>query len=606
MLKSKNKRYSVRDVLSILEDGASEFEYESGDETDSESDDGEPAMMRMDDRDDAEEQAALLEAYDAETDIEDAPTNQPAATATAASSSNADYVWRSRAFHPPDTTFTGNIVDQDVQTIHTPLQYFNQFVTPEMLDELVITSNQYTMQKTGKSMETTRKELEVLLGIYFRMGLAKMPGYRAYWEEHCRYDPVASVMTRNRFLQLIKGIHFVNNLDDHDDADKCWIIRPWLKNFLENCLKVTPDEHNSIDEMMIPFKGKFSRIKQYIRGKPNPWGIKLWARTSSTGILYDFDVYQGKVGNTRPTEVGVGGEVVLKLCSTLDEGKNYKIYADNFFTSVPLVDQLSKKQIFYLGTVRSNRIKGCIMQDDKSLLRRGRGTHEAKVEKNRNICAIKWVNTKVVSVLSSMVGATPTEKVQRWSVAEKKYIDVERPYALSVYNQYMGGVDIPDSYLATYRKSMVSRRWYLYLYWHTIYIGMVNAWLLYKRDCAQQQVPVKEIMIRRKFQAQLASSLVAVNVSTRKRGRPSLDNEVDGNGRQQRIEGLTRLRAARVSLPADDVRLDEMGHLPEKIARRGKCRLCKKGITNTYCSKCKARLCFMEQRNCFKSFHTEK
>ena len=182
------------------------------------------------------------------------------------------------------------------------------------------------MQKTGKSMETTRKELEVLLGIYFRMGLAKMPGYRAYWEEHCRYDPVASVMTRNRFLQLIKGIHFVNNLDDHDDADKCWKIRPRLKNFRENCLKVTPDEHNSIDEMMIPFKGKFSRIKQYIRGKPNPWGIKLWARTSSTGVLYDFDVYQGKVGNTRPTEVGVGGEVVLKLCSTLDEGKNYKIF----------------------------------------------------------------------------------------------------------------------------------------------------------------------------------------------------------------------------------------------------------------------------------------
>ena len=79
-----------------------------------------------------------------------------------------------------------------------------------------------------------------------------------------------------------------------------------------------------------------------------------------------------------------------------------------------------------------------------------------------------------------------------------------------------------------------------------------------KTQC-RSLVPVKEIMIRRKFQAQLASSLVAVNVSTRKRGRPSLDSEVDGNGRQQRIEGLTRLRAARVSLPVDDVRLDEMG-----------------------------------------------
>jgi hypothetical protein len=29
-----------------------------------------------------------------------------------------------------------------------------------------------------------------------------------------------------------------------------------------------------IDEKMVPFKGHLS-IKQYIRNKPNPWGIKI-------------------------------------------------------------------------------------------------------------------------------------------------------------------------------------------------------------------------------------------------------------------------------------------------------------------------------------------
>jgi hypothetical protein len=33
--------------------------------------------------------------------------------------------------------------------------------------------------------------------------------------------------------------------------------------------KFPTEEHNSVDEMMVNFKGK-STIKQYIRGKPNP------------------------------------------------------------------------------------------------------------------------------------------------------------------------------------------------------------------------------------------------------------------------------------------------------------------------------------------------
>ncbi|NAV92166.1 hypothetical protein FGF77_24480, partial [Salmonella sp. gx-f7] len=48
--------------------------------------------------------------------------------------------------------------------------------------------------------------------------------------------------------------------------DKLWKLRPWLDSIREKCLLVVPEEHNSVDEMMIPFKGKFSSIKQYMRG----------------------------------------------------------------------------------------------------------------------------------------------------------------------------------------------------------------------------------------------------------------------------------------------------------------------------------------------------
>ncbi|KAJ8348384.1 hypothetical protein SKAU_G00269730 [Synaphobranchus kaupii] len=104
-------------------------------------------------------------------------------------------------------------------------------------------------------------------------------------------------MPRNRFQSLLSTIHFANNLtvSDEQKKDKLWKIRPWLDAFRENCLQIVPEEHNSVDEMMIPFKGKFSGIRQYMKGKPHPWGFKVWARTGISGIVCDFDVYQGSV-----------------------------------------------------------------------------------------------------------------------------------------------------------------------------------------------------------------------------------------------------------------------------------------------------------------------
>lgn len=79
---------------------------------------------------------------------------------------------------------------------------------------------------------------------------------------------------------------------------------------------MVPEEHNSVDEMMIPFKGRFSSIKQYMRGKPNPWGFKVLVRTGISGMMCDFDVYQGSVYQAKP-ELGLSDDVVMKLASTL-------------------------------------------------------------------------------------------------------------------------------------------------------------------------------------------------------------------------------------------------------------------------------------------------
>jgi hypothetical protein len=127
-----------------------------------------------------------------------------------------------------------------------------------------------------------------------------------------------------------------------------------------------------------------------------------------------------------------------------------------------------------------------------------------------NICAVKWYDNRAVTLVSSFAGPEPVQEIQRWDKATKTYIDVERPYIVGTYNKFMGGVDLLDSFTAKYKYALKSRRWYMYIFWHTITLAVVNAWLLYRRHCQALRMPKKEILNMRKFQAQLASSLILV------------------------------------------------------------------------------------------------
>lgn len=71
-----------------------------------------------------------------------------------------NYRWRKKYFVPPATDFTG-VEDQYVNIdIETPLQYFERFVTADMIDHIVQHTNLYSVQKTGKNIATSRKEIE--------------------------------------------------------------------------------------------------------------------------------------------------------------------------------------------------------------------------------------------------------------------------------------------------------------------------------------------------------------------------------------------------------------------------------------------------------------
>uniref|UniRef100_A0A3Q2EIN5 PiggyBac transposable element-derived protein domain-containing protein n=1 Tax=Cyprinodon variegatus TaxID=28743 RepID=A0A3Q2EIN5_CYPVA len=435
--KGLRQKKKSKDVIDIIQNGESEVEMELNDTNDSDEDSDEDVCQQVD----KENQPPMDCLADDYVDMEPKTTKHTIP--------RDRYRWLKKNFISPNTDFSGlDIIGDDI-SLHTPLEYFQNFVSEDMTEALTQNTNEYSFQTHGTSVNTTAKEIEKMFGMYLKMSLVQMAGTRMYWETETRDSPIADVMPRNRFQSLLTSLHFVNNMtvSETENKDKLRKLRPWLDSFRETCLQVVPEEHNSVDEMMIPFKGKFSSIKQYVRSKPNPWGFKVMSKS----------------------ELGLSGDVVMKLASTLPEGQNYKMYADNYFTCVPLLVKLLDRGIHYVGTARQVRLPNCNLEDEKSLKKKGRGRYDVRVEGNHNICAVKWYDNRAVTLLSSFAGPEPVQKIQRWDKANRTYIEVERPYIVGAYNKYMG------SFTAKCKFPIKSCRWYMYIFWDTIILSVRSA-----------------------------------------------------------------------------------------------------------------------------------
>ncbi|KAL0182470.1 hypothetical protein M9458_021845, partial [Cirrhinus mrigala] len=259
-----------------------------------------------------------------------------------------------------------------------------------------------------------------------------------------RLPSIADAMSVNRFDEIKRYLHFVDN-NSPADGDKFFKVRPVL-NVLEATFlaAVKPEEYNAVDEQIIPFKGKHSS-KQYIPKKPKPWGFKVWVRAGTSGYMYRFELYQGASGGRGDVgELGMAAEVVVRLCSDI-HNNGHKVFFDNYFCSMPLLEKLREYGIESTGTCRSNRLKGA---QDKlmkftDMKKKERGTSSV-VSTSDNITVTRWLDRSIIHIASTCAGKSPEDLAKRWSKKESEVIQIARPFAVSFYNSHMGGVDLVD------------------------------------------------------------------------------------------------------------------------------------------------------------------
>ncbi|KAM3625846.1 uncharacterized protein V6R79_018497 [Siganus canaliculatus] len=463
--------------------------------------------------------------------------------------------WRHRPFTTiVDTSFESH--PNDEKDPMRPYEYFKQYIPDAIFDLMANNTNVYALQSGTLNFKLTSPgEISALIGLHLAMGVMKMPRVSMYWEAGMDIGIFQNTMPRDRFFKLRSHLHLVNNLEKPaENNDVFFKVRPLYDAIRSRCLELPLEENLCVDEQMVPFRGDLS-VKQYIKGKPHPWGVKIYFLCGKSGMAYDFMLHQGttmELSQQQRKQLGLGAGLVYHLSQRITEA-NHKLYFDNYFTTYNLLELLAERKIHAAGTVRVSRFARPPLQSDKEMIKKPRGSCD-----------------EVVS----------------------------RDEVVRLYNEAMGGVDLLDQLISLYRTEIRSKKWTLRMITHAFDLAVVNSWLEYRLDAKRANIQTKDIQDLLHFKMNVAQCLVKVHKTVEaKRGRPSLSPE------PQPVLNRPLHR------PVQDVRplqYDTVDHMPNYDEKKEATR-CKKphctGKTHVFCDKCNIHLCFVPHLNCFKAAH---
>lgn len=459
----------------------------------------------------------------------------------------------------------------------TALDLFLRFFTHEALDLIVTETNRYADQcredQTASRdwTPTDRRQVMALLGMIMVMGLCRLPEIGTYWENAWGYPIVRDVMTLMRYQQLLRYFHL------NDSSKQVPPNQPGFDALYRCEHAYNIHEQVSVDEAMIPFKGRLSFI-QHMKDKPTKWGIKVFILADATnGYVKRLQLYTGKNSELSRNELGLCTNVVLELLSDL-EHTHPKVYMDNYYTSSALFVKLYLKGINACGTIRTSRKwypKDLIVQKDR---KHQRGFYDYR--SCGPLGGYVWVDSRPVNMLSSMHSSSAPATVNRRREDGTRG-PVLCPPALPEYLQFMRGIDVGDQMMSYYYAGRRSLKWWKRVFSYLVEVCSWNAYLISGRKGKRGAYF--------KFRKELALALIGNYTCRSRPGRPRVLSQGD-------------------VLPFYD---EHHKHLPRMAdARYGKsCVVCSakklRHETKVFCVDCKVHLCIQEKRDCYSIFHTK-
>lgn len=99
---------------------------------------------------------------------------------------------------------------------------------------------------------------------------------------------------------------------------------------------------------------------------------------------------------------------------------------------------LNQKQIYVISTIRENKVAKSPFLNYKTIVRQGSIYEITNVE--NNITLKKLYGHKSMNICSNFIASKILHTIQSWNKKEKKYVSLERPKFVKLYNQSMGNI----------------------------------------------------------------------------------------------------------------------------------------------------------------------
>lgn len=365
-----------------------------------------------------------------------------------------------------------------------PIQIWKLLFTDKILDEIVIHTNQKIemSKQLYKNIERPELkpvdivELQAFLGLLlftsiYKSGHERLPSLFA--TNGRGRDIFRSTMSLNRCLLLNSFLRFDDRIsrEERKKDDPLAAISSIFDGFVKNCQEnFCISEVACVDEMLVGFRGR-CKFKMYIPSKPNKYGLKVQCLTDAkSGYLYNAYVYCGKGSDSftlseNEKKLAIPTQSVIRLVKPLEKS-NRNITGDSWFSSNELVEELRKRGLTYVGTLRKNK-KEIPIQFLPSKVRPVGDVHYG-FTKDKTIISYVPKPNKSVILISSL------------HHEEKQDLESEKPEIIAFYNGTKGGVDSLDQKCSVYSTSRRTRRWSMALFYAILNISSVNSYIIYQ------------------------------------------------------------------------------------------------------------------------------
>lgn len=423
-----------------------------------------------------------------------------------------DFVWLTKiSANDKGKTPARNIVHirpgptQNAKNVFTPMDCFQTFFTDDLLEKIVIHTNEeialkrvkYSKSNDGSLKNIDKDELHALLGLLILSAVLKdnhLPS-RDMFDTTLSGDRYRATMSERRFSFLLSCLRFDDKTtrENRKRTDKLAAISEIWDVLIENCkMNYKASSYLTIDEQLVGFRGKCP-FRMYIPSKPNRYGIKIIMMCdNSTKYMLNALPYVGKQTNT--TKKPIADIFVEKLVAGTVSGSHRNITMDNWFMSVPLCTRLLEEyHLTSVGTIKKNKRE--LPSEFKDPKHKNRGVGSSMFIYHNEITAVsyKTKNNKVVTLLSTMH--------QGSSINE----NTKKPEIIMTYNDTKGGVDSFDQMCNNSNCGRKTKRWPLCLFYNMINIASINSYVLYVHNFYQKHGTGNDskAMTRHKFMIQL-------------------------------------------------------------------------------------------------------